>query len=107
MYDALVTDRSYKKALPPGTAVEMMMAIGNELDIPLFRAFLKSVILYPVGSIVKLSNGELATVVENISSVPLRPTVVSLSTGKVYNLSEDRNCIGIVILDIIKKASQT
>lgn len=103
VYDALVTDRSYKKALPPGTAVEMMMAMGNELDIPSFRAFLKSVILYPAGSIVKLSNGELATVVENISSVPLRPTVVSLSSGKVYNLSEDRNCIGIVILDIIKK----
>lgn len=102
IYDALVTDRSYKKAFPPGMAVEMMMAMGNELDIPSFRAFLRSVILYPVSSIVALSNGEIATVVENIPSVPLRPTVVSLSTGKVYNLSEDRNCIGIVILNLIK-----
>lgn len=102
IYDALVTDRPYKKAIPAGMAVEIMMAMGDELDIPSFKAFMQSVILYPSGSIVLLSNGEIATVVENIPSVPLRPTVVSLASGQVYNLSADRNCSGIIIMDIIK-----
>lgn len=102
IYDALVTDRAYKKAIPAGMAVEIMMAMGDELDIPSFKAFMQSVILYPSGSIVLLSNGEIATVVENIPAMPLRPTVVSLATGTVYNLSTDRNCSGIIIMDIIQ-----
>lgn len=97
IYDALVTERSYKKAFSPRDAVEMIMAMTDELDIQVMHSFLNSVILYPVGTTVKLSNGEKARVVENNPKWILRPKVVGLKTGKVYDLAEDLSCANIVI----------
>lgn len=98
IYDALVTERPYKPAYSQHDAVEMIMSMTNELDMTAMRSFLESMILYPVDSIVKLSNGEKAKVVKNNSHYILRPTVVGLQTGKVYNLGEDINCANIIIL---------
>lgn len=98
VYDALVTERPYKKAYSQRTAVEMVMSMSGELDINAMRSFLSSVILYPVDSTVELSNGEKARVVKNSELSALRPTVVGLQSGKVYNLAEDLSCASIVIL---------
>lgn len=97
IYDALVTVRPYKDAFSQRDAVEMIMSMTSGLDIDVMRSFLGSVILYPVDSIVNLSNGEKAKVVENHSNNILRPTVVGLITGKIYNLAEDLSCASIII----------
>ena len=73
------------------------MAMTEDLDISYMRDFLDSVILYPVDSIVKLSNGEKAKVVQNKAHYPLRPKVVGLKSGKVYDLLEDINCANLLI----------
>lgn len=98
VYDALVTERPYKKSLSQRTAVEMIMSMTEELDITAMRSFLHSVILYPVDSTVQLSNGEKARVVRNSAESVLRPTVVGLSSGIVYDLSNDLSCANIIIL---------
>ena len=98
IYDALVTERPYKKAFSQRDAVEMIMSMTSELDMKAMRSFLESMILYPVDSIVELSNGEKAKVVKNNSHYILRPTVVGIRTGKVYNLGEDLDCANIIIL---------
>lgn len=97
IYDALVTVRPYKEAFSQRDAVEMIMSMTGVLDIDVMRSFLGSVILYPVDSIVNLNSGEKAKVVENHSSNILRPTVIGLITGKIYNLAEDLNCASIII----------
>ncbi len=97
IYDALVTDRPYKVGFSPRDAVEMIMAMTAELDIYALRGFLGSVILYPVGSTVVLSNGERARVVENFEEAILRPTVVGLKSGRVYKLATDLSCANIII----------
>ena len=98
IYDALVTERPYKKAYSQRDAVEMIMSMTMELDITAMKSFLESMILYPVDSIVELSNGEQARVVKNIPHYILRPVVVGLTSGNVYNLGEDINCANIIIL---------
>ena len=98
IYDALVTERPYKKGFSPRDAVEMIMAMTTDLDIDIMKSFLGSVILYPVDSIVTLSNGEKAKVVANNPEYILRPTVVGIRSGKVYNLSSDVNCASILIM---------
>ena len=98
IYDALVTERPYKAAYSQRDAVEMIMSMTMELDITAMKSFLESMILYPVDSIVELSNGEKARVVRNIPHYILRPTVVGLESGKVYELGEDLNCASIIIL---------
>lgn len=98
VYDALVTERPYKKSFSQRTAVEMIMSMTEELDIKAMRGFLETVILYPVDSTVQLSNGEDARVVENRANAVLRPTVVGLKSGIVYNLADDISCANIIIL---------
>jgi len=97
IYDALVTERPYKHGFSPRDAVEMIMAMTAELDMSSLRGFLGSVILYPVGINVELSNGELARVVENYEEIILRPKVVGLKTGRVYDLAYDLSCASIII----------
>ncbi len=98
IYDALVTERPYKKPFSPRDAVEMIMSMTEELDIEVMRCFLESVILYPVGSDVPLSNGEMARVIENSPHYVLRPKVLGLTSGKVYDLATDMSCANIIIL---------
>ena len=98
VYDALVTERPYKKSFSQRTAVEMIMSMTEELDITAMRSFLATVILYPVDSTVELSNGEKARVVENKANSVLRPTVVGLESGRIYDLANDLSCASILIL---------
>ena len=97
IYDALVTERPYKKPFSPRDAVEMIMSMTEELDINVMRSFLESVILYPVGTDVELSTGEKARVIENNPKYVLRPRVMGLKTGKTYDLADIKNA-SIVIL---------
>lgn len=98
IYDALVTERPYKKGFSPRDAVEMIMAMTAELDMKVIQVFLGSVILYPVESLVQLSNGETARVVENNTNYPTRPKVVGLSSGKIYDLAGDVKCANVIIV---------
>lgn len=98
VYDALVTERPYKSGMSQRDAIEIIMSMTAELDITAMRSFLGSVILYPVDSVVSLSNGEEACVVKNHSEAVLRPTVVGLKSGRVYDLTNDLSCASIIIL---------
>ena len=71
--------------------------MGDDLDIQILTAFKKSMILYPVDSIVKLSNGRLAKVVKNHPDYPMRPTVVEIETGRVLDLYGDFKCNSLVL----------
>jgi HD-GYP domain-containing protein (c-di-GMP phosphodiesterase class II) len=97
IYDALVTERPYKSAFSQRDAVEMIMSMTSELDMEAMRAFLESTILYPVDSYVELSNGEIARVVKNNANFIMRPIVVGVESGNVYDLGEDMKCANIII----------
>lgn len=97
IYDALVTERPYKKPFSPRDAVEMIMSMTEELDINVMKSFLESVILYPVGTDVELSTGEFGRVVENNPQYVLRPKVVGIQSGQTYDLADIKNA-SIVIL---------
>ena len=76
MYDALTSDRPFRKALDPQEANERMLAASIEqLDPELVKKFVKIIIPYPVGTVVKLTNGEIGVVTEIDIDYPLRPKV--------------------------------
>jgi HD-GYP domain-containing protein (c-di-GMP phosphodiesterase class II) len=97
IYDALVTERPYKKPFSARDAVEMIMSMTEELDINVMRSFLESVILYPVGTDVDLSIGEKARVIENNPKYVLRPKVIGLTSGRLYDLSDIGNANIVII----------
>ncbi|MCR4629042.1 MAG: HD-GYP domain-containing protein [Clostridium sp.] len=97
IYDALVTERPYKKGYSNKDAIAILMSMTDKLDMDTLQAFLSAIILYPVDSQVMLSNGEVAQVVRNNPNLSLRPVVVGLASGNVYDLSS-RECSNLVIM---------
>lgn len=97
IYDALVTERPYKSAFSQRDAIELIMSMTNELDMRAMQSFLESMILYPVDTVVELSNGEIAKVVKNNPHYILRPVVVGVLSGTVFDLGGDLNCANIII----------
>jgi len=76
LYDAITSDRPYRKALPPHEAYEIMVASrGAKLDPQLVDVFLENVALYPLGATVLLDTGEVGVVVEVFSKLQSRPCV--------------------------------
>ena len=73
------------------------MSMTNELDMRAMQSFLESMILYPVDTVVELSNGEIAKVVKNNPHYILRPVVVGVLSGTVFDLGGDLNCANIII----------
>jgi HD-GYP domain-containing protein (c-di-GMP phosphodiesterase class II) len=83
VYDALTSDRPYRKAFHPHEAVEMIIAWGNDLfDVEVLQSFLAVVAAYPLGYHVMLSNGESGLVVGNNPGFTLHPIVRILYTGE-------------------------
>ena len=83
VYQALIGKRSYKPNWVPGKAVELLMKLrGSEFEEQALGHFLRSIGIYPVGSLVRLSSQELAFVVENDRESLERPVVVVVETAK-------------------------
>ncbi len=97
VYDALVTERPYKKGFSKSTAFEMLISMGDDLDVEVMTHFKKTLIIYPVDKVVVLSNGEPARVVKNNEGYPTRPVLVSLKTGEIFDLSNDVKYASLMI----------
>ncbi|WP_099467216.1 HD-GYP domain-containing protein [Konateibacter massiliensis] len=76
VYDALTSDRCYRKKWPTNKAVDFLIEnSGTKFDADLVRIFIQRIAVYPNGSMVRLSDGTLALVKEQNRYMPLRPVV--------------------------------
>ncbi len=76
VYDALTSERPYRKALNPSDAMEYIMAgSGTQFDPDVIQIFTRKVAPFPVGTTVVLSNGWTGIVLENYESLCLRPRI--------------------------------
>jgi HD-GYP domain-containing protein (c-di-GMP phosphodiesterase class II) len=78
-FDAMTADRSYKKAMTPSRAVrEIYKSRGTQFDEKLALQFIKTIGLYPPGTIVELANGCLGIVLERNQKYQSLPKVLLL-----------------------------
>lgn len=76
VFDALSTDRIYRKRFLPHETIEFIRDKGKSRFDPEFcKIFLQRVAPYPVGSTVLLNTGERAVVVKTSRELPARPVV--------------------------------
>ncbi|MDD3350758.1 MAG: HD-GYP domain-containing protein, partial [Eubacteriales bacterium] len=76
VYDALTSNRPYRKALLPSDAIELIMgSSGTHFEPKLVDTFLRKIAPYPIGTLVFLSNEYTGIVVENHERFCLRPTI--------------------------------
>ncbi len=75
VYDAMTSDRPYKRAVAPNEALEFLLGSGGKYDKTVFDAFIGRITPYPRGCIVELSNGQHAVVDEVPKDFPLRPVI--------------------------------
>jgi HD-GYP domain-containing protein (c-di-GMP phosphodiesterase class II) len=76
VYDAITSDRPYKKGWDPAEAVRNMAEWSKgHFDETVFHAFVNCIGIYPVGSLVRLRSGRLGIVCEHSSKSLLTPKV--------------------------------
>jgi putative nucleotidyltransferase with HDIG domain len=75
VFDAVTSARVYKRAWDPADALVRMAAWKGHFDRELLAAFIKLVGVYPVGSLVRLSSGLLAVVVQQRKDQLYAPVV--------------------------------
>ena len=90
VFDALITDRPYKKAISPLMAADYLSwSSGKLFDSEVCYVFIKRLSEYFVGKTVKLSNGEEGKIIFVDTNFPTRPVV---QVGdKFIDLIKDRS----------------
>ena len=96
MYDAISSDRVYKKGKTHLEAINIMTkASGDQLDTGLVLKFIESLGIYPPGNIVEMTNGEVAVVIETNPIKKLKPKITML-------LNEDKKRVKPRLVDLAK-----
>jgi len=88
VYDALTSDRVYRKKLRPNEVYEYITTLGvNHFDRTVIESFVKYVSVYPVGTGVMLNTKERGIVVRDNRSAPTRPVVRIVYNSKMQKQS--------------------
>ena len=90
VYDALTSLRPYRNPMTPCGAMEIVMSdAGTAFDINVVQAFKIKLELYPVNTIVELSDKRLGIVTNNTNAS--RPILQMLDSDEIVNLSDITN----------------
>jgi putative nucleotidyltransferase with HDIG domain len=78
-YDAITSHRSYARGIPPSAAIKKLYEWRDlEFQAELVEEFIQAVGIYPAGTLVELTSGEVAVVVAEYRTRRLRPKVMVL-----------------------------
>ncbi|MDZ7671868.1 MAG: HD-GYP domain-containing protein [Halanaerobiales bacterium] len=94
VYDALTSDRAYRKRWPEHEAINYIMSNSDkQYDNYYVNKFVRNLAIYPNGSMVRLSNGNKAIVKEQNSNYPTRPILRVIEDKEGNELFEEMDLL--------------
>ncbi|MFZ2300263.1 MAG: HD-GYP domain-containing protein [Gallionella sp.] len=101
VYDAITSNRPYKNGWEPTESLRKMAEWSHgHFDKRIFEAFVKSIGIYPIGSLVKMESSRLGVIIEQTEKSLLTPVV------KIFFSIKSNARIPHEILDLSKPASK-
>ena len=107
VYDAMTSDRPYRKAIIPSEVIEYIMGASHTLfDPDLVNVFIRKIAPYPIGTCVELSNRLTGIIIENYENFSMRPRVrIFKKDGEDITPFEldlsDRNFLNITVTSVL------
>jgi len=77
VYDAITSNRPYKEGWAPAESIARMLDWQGHFDPRLLDAFIRSIGIYPIGSLVRLRSNRLGIVVAENKREPTQPKVTA------------------------------
>lgn len=96
VYDAVTSNRPYKAGWDPAESIKRMAEWKGHFDPKVFQAFVKSLGIYPIGSLVRLESGKLGVVIEQGEQSLLKPKI------KVFFSTKSQAYIRPEIIDLAR-----
>ncbi|MDV6347332.1 HD-GYP domain-containing protein [Nitrosomonas sp. Is35] len=97
VYDAISSDRCYKPAWSPAESIRKMASWKDgHFDETIFQAFVKTIGIYPSGTLLKLKSGRLGVVMEQSTKKLTTPII------KTFFSTRSNAHIPVEILDLSK-----
>jgi hypothetical protein len=90
-FEAMVSEKPYRNSMMGYQAMKNLLSDNSRrFDPDVLKAFIKTMGIYPIGSVIMLNNGAIARVTEVQGDAPLRPKIRLLidEFGKVYKNDE-------------------
>jgi len=98
VYDAITSNRPYKSGWDPAESLKKMAEWSkSHFDPMIFQSFVKSLGIYPIGSLVRLESGRLGVVVDQSPKSLLTPLV------KVFFSTKSNMRITPEVVDLAQK----
>ena len=90
-YDAITSNRNHAKAVSPSNAIKLLYRSRNiDFQSELVEVFILAVGVYPAGTIVELTTGEVGVVVSEYRTRRLKPKIMMLLDSRKYRLREPK-----------------
>ncbi len=96
VYDAITSNRPYKAGWDPAESIARMASWKGHFDDQVFRAFVRSLGIYPNGALVRLESGKLALVLAQ------NPQALTAPLVRVFYDTKQELPVPLKVLDLAK-----
>ncbi|MBI9099248.1 MAG: HD-GYP domain-containing protein [Spirochaetaceae bacterium] len=116
-FEAMVCERPYRNSMTGYFAMKNILSDNSRrFDPAVVKSFISSMGIYPIGSIVLLSNSSIGRVISVHSNTPLRPELMLLidsdgteykdGSGLIVDLLQEKNLFILKALDVKSLATK-
>ncbi|THA28929.1 phosphodiesterase, partial [Streptomyces sp. A1136] len=99
VYDAVTSDRPYKKGWDPAESLTAMSSWSGHFNKTLLSAFVKTLGIYPIGSLLKMESGRLGLVIRQSAAGLTKPVV------KAFRYDSNGDIVDSEVIDLSDPAA--